>query len=201
MEHDKTELFHFTRARTGFDCPLDLGYAPYTGGNLLKPKKYWRYLGFWFDRKLTFEEHIRFYATKALTTVMAVRMLGNSTRGLSPRNKRILYRACVLPIATYGHRLWYFEGAKVKGVLKSLTSMQRKAACWITGAFRTSPTGGVESLAGLPPIGLHLKKLSQRAILRTATLSDTHLIRSLFTGNQAKKDIPMLGATCWMSSD
>jgi hypothetical protein len=31
LEHDKTELFHFTRARTGFDCLLDLGYAPYNG--------------------------------------------------------------------------------------------------------------------------------------------------------------------------
>ncbi|KAJ2911570.1 hypothetical protein MD484_g8847, partial [Candolleomyces efflorescens] len=199
LEHDKTELFHFTRARSGFDTPIDLGYAPYTGENLLKPKTYWRYLGFWFDRKLTFHEHVRFYATKALTTVMAMRMLGNSTRGLSPRNKRILYRACVVPIATYGHRLWFFEGAKNKGALKSLTSMQRKAACWIIGAFRTSPTGGVESLAGLPPIHLHLRKLSQRAILRTATLSDTHPLRSLFKGEHAKAAIPTYGAACWAS--
>jgi hypothetical protein len=117
-----------------------------------------------------FQEHVRFYTTKALTTVMTMRMLGNSMRGLSPRNKRTLYRACVLPIATYGHRLWYFEGAKVKGVLESLTSMQQKAVCWITGVFCTSPTGGVERLAGLPPISIHLKKLSQCAILRTATL-------------------------------
>jgi hypothetical protein len=49
LEHDKTELFHFTRANSGFDRPLDLGYAPYTGGNPLRPKTYWRYLGFWFD--------------------------------------------------------------------------------------------------------------------------------------------------------
>ncbi|KAJ2923473.1 hypothetical protein H1R20_g13621, partial [Candolleomyces eurysporus] len=138
LEHDKTELFHFTRARTGFDRPLDLGYAPYTGDNPLRPKTYWRYLGFYFDRKLTFQEHVRYYTTKALTTVMAMRMLGNSTRGLSPRNKRILYRACVVPIATYGHRLWYFEGAKNKGALKSLTSMQRKAACWITALAKSS---------------------------------------------------------------
>ncbi|RXW14339.1 hypothetical protein EST38_g11512 [Candolleomyces aberdarensis] len=201
LEHDKTELFHFTRARTGFDRPLDLGYAPYMGDTPLRPKTYWRYLGFYFDRKLTFKEHVRYYTTKALTTVTAMRMLGNSTRGLSPRNKRILYRACVVPIATYGHRLWYFEGAKVKGVLKSLNSMQRKAALWITGAFRTSPTGGVESLAGLPPISLHIQKLSQRAIYRTATLSDTHPLRSLFKGEHAKAANPALGAACWMSRD
>jgi hypothetical protein len=146
-----------------------------------------------------FKEHVRFYTTKALTTVKAMRMLGNSTRGLSPHYKRILYRMCVLPIATYGHRLWFFEGTKVKGVLKSLTSMQRKAVCWITGMFCTSPTGGAESLAGLPPIRLHLQKLSQRAILRTATLSDTHPLRSLMRGTHAKRALPMLGSACWMS--
>ncbi|KAF5342387.1 hypothetical protein D9611_001697 [Ephemerocybe angulata] len=38
-----------------------------------------------------------------------------------PQEPRTLYRACVMPIATYGHRLWYFEGAKNVGVLKQLT--------------------------------------------------------------------------------
>ncbi|RXW16893.1 hypothetical protein EST38_g8968 [Candolleomyces aberdarensis] len=135
LEHDKTKLFHFMRARTGFDRSLDLGYAPYTGNNALKPKTFWRYLGFYFDRKLVFKEHVCYYTTKALTTVMAMRMLGNSTWGLSLRKKHILYRACVFPIATYGHRLWYYKGAKVKGALKLLNSMQRKAALWITEAL------------------------------------------------------------------
>jgi hypothetical protein len=129
LEHNKTELFHFTRARTGFDRPLDLGYALYTEETPLRPKTYWRYLSFWFNCKLMFEEHVRFYTTKALTMAQAMRMLGNSMRGLSLCNKHILYRTCVLSIAMYGHRLWFFEGAKVKGVLKSLTSMQRKTAC------------------------------------------------------------------------
>jgi hypothetical protein len=195
LEHDKTELFHFTRGRTGFDLPVDLGFAPYTGATPLKPKTYWRYLGFFFDRKLTFVEHLRFYTTKALTTVMAMRMLGNASRGLSPRNKRILYRACVLPIATYGHRLWFFDGAKVKGVLQQLTSMQRKAALWIVGAFRTSPTGGVEALAGLIPIRLHLEKLSKRAVLRTATLSGTHPLRSLLDDEFRVAAQPHFGAS------
>lgn len=198
LEHNKTELFHFTRARGGFDRALDLGYAPYTGNTPLKPKTFWRYLGFFFDRKLSFQEHLRFYTTKALTTVMAMGMLGNSTRGLTPRNKRILYRACVIPIATYGHRLWFYNGAKNVGALRQLTTMQHKAACWITGAFRTSPTGGVEALAGLPPICIHLRKLSQRAIFRTATLTSTHPLHSLLPGGLRGDAIPHFGATYWL---
>jgi len=114
-------------------------------------------------------------------------MLGNSMRGLPPLEKHLLYRACVLPIATYGFRLWFFEGAKNKTAFKILTQMQRKAALWITGAFRTSPTGGTEALAGLIPIHLHLRKLADCANLRIATLSDTHPIRSLLSKDYVKQ--------------
>jgi hypothetical protein len=81
-------------------------------------------------------------------------MLGNSNRGLLPMQKHLLYRTCVLPIATYGYRLWYHNKAKVKGLMSSLSRMQRQAALWIISAFRTSPTGGCEAIAGLIPIHL-----------------------------------------------
>src|SRR5688572_8779070 len=74
--------------------------------------------------------------------------------------------------------------------MKSLVQMQCKAALWITGAFRTSPLGGVEALAGLIPIHLHLKKLSQRGSFRVATLSSTHLIRLLLDVTLHMQAIP-----------
>jgi len=189
LEHDKTELFHFDRSHSDHNPPLDLGYAPYTGDRLLTPKTYWRYLGFYFDQKLLFTKHVRYYATKSFSTVQAMGMLGNSTRGLPPLEKRLLYCACVLLIATYSFRLWFFEGAKNKTAFKILTQMQRKAALWITGAFRTSPTGGTEALAGLIPVYLHLRKLADRANLRIATLSDTHPIRSLLSEEYVKQAV------------
>ena len=162
MEHDKSEIFHFSRAHNDSNPELDLSAI---GAPILKPKTYWRYLGFYFDRRLSFKEHVRFYSTKALTTVKAMGMLGNSTRGLFPLQKRLLYQACVVSIATYGFRLWYFSGAPTKAQVSLLATMQRKAALWILGAFRTSPTGGIEALAGLIPIHLYLKKLAKQAIL------------------------------------
>jgi len=167
MEHDKSENFHFSRAHNDSNPELDLSAI---GAPILKPKTYWQYLGFYFDRRLFFKEHVWFYSTKALTTVKAMGILGNSTRGLLPLQKRLLYRACVVSIATYGFRLWYFSGAPTKAQVSLLATMQRKAALWILGAFRTSPTGGIEALAGLIPIHLHLKKLVKRSCLRAATL-------------------------------
>jgi hypothetical protein len=50
----------------------------------LKPKEHWRYLGFFFDQHLLFHEHVHFYATKAISTVRAMGMLGNSFCSLFP---------------------------------------------------------------------------------------------------------------------
>ena len=161
LEHDKSEVFHFDRSHSSHNPGIDLGFAPYTSANKLMPKPFWQYLGFYFDRKLTFHEHVRYYSTKARTTVSAMRMLGNSMRGLSPFHRRLMYRTVVVPIATYGYRCWFYEGARNKAVLKLLNSMQRKAALWITGAFRTSPTGAVETIAGLMPMHIYLHKLHQ----------------------------------------
>ncbi|CAA7267368.1 unnamed protein product [Cyclocybe aegerita] len=190
LEHDKTELFHFSRRRDAYNPSLDLGYAPHTRATPLKPKTYWRYLGFYFDRGLMFHEHVRYYATKAFTTMQAMRMLGNSTRGLSPKQCCLLYRSCVVPIATYSYRLWYFDGACNKGAMNQLKWMQRKAALWITGAFCTSPTGGLEALAGLIPVHLMLKKLVTCAVYRVATLSDTHPLRSMMGEGLLKRAEP-----------
>ncbi|CAA7267360.1 unnamed protein product [Cyclocybe aegerita] len=69
----------------------------------------------------------------------------------------------MVPIATYGYRLWFFDGACNKGAISQLKWMQQKAALWITGAFRTSPTGGLEALAGIISVHLMLKKGSGSA--------------------------------------
>ncbi|PPQ91599.1 hypothetical protein CVT25_013691 [Psilocybe cyanescens] len=59
--------------------------------------------------------------------------------------------------------------------------MQRSAALWITGAFCTFPTAGVEALASLPPINLHLCRLSERADYRFATLTPTPPVRAFLS--------------------
>ncbi|PPR03350.1 hypothetical protein CVT26_007797 [Gymnopilus dilepis] len=77
--------------------------------------------------------------------------------------------------------MWYYNGARNKGIIKMLTSMQRKAGLWITGAFRTSPTSGVKALAGLLPIPHLLKRMADRAAARFVTLTKTHPLRALVT--------------------
>ncbi|KXN81427.1 hypothetical protein AN958_04603 [Leucoagaricus sp. SymC.cos] len=124
LKHDKSELFHFLHCKGDDNPPIDLGYAPYTGDTPLHPKPFWQYLGFYFDRQLTFREHIRYYSTKAISMVRAMGMLGNSLRGLSPKQKRLLYRSCVVPITMCGFRLWCHELHPHKAHHASLNKMQ-----------------------------------------------------------------------------
>ena len=103
IEHLKTKIFHFSRSQGFFNLPpLDLSPL---GRPLLRPKDTWKYLAFIFDRKLTFHKHINHYANKAISTVKCIKLLGNSSWGISPLQKCLLYRYCVLPIALYRFQL------------------------------------------------------------------------------------------------
>jgi hypothetical protein len=74
----------------------------------------------------------------------------------------------------YGSRLWLYKGVAMKGPLDSLCKMQRQACLWITGTFKTSPMGAAETLMGMPPIHLHVKKLVEHSHVRTCVLQASH---------------------------
>ena len=145
----------------------------------MRSKDLWRYLGFIFDRKLLFHKHINFYANKAISTVKCMKLLGNSSRGINPLQKRLLYRCCILPIVLYGFQLWYYNKALLSYHMKILDKMQRRAAIWILGAFKTLSSAGIEAIAGIIPIKFHLQKIAKRSQIRPFKLLINHILRSL----------------------
>ena len=52
IEHRKSEIFHFARLHSLFN-PLSLDLSHFRG-SILKPKDTWKYLGFIFNKKLSF---------------------------------------------------------------------------------------------------------------------------------------------------
>jgi len=177
IEHSKTEIFHFSQSQGVFNPPpLDLSLI---GGPILRPKDLWRYLGFIFDHKLSFHKHINFYANKAISTVKCMNLLGNSSREINPIQKQLLYRCCILPIAFYGFQLWYYNKAPLSYHMKILDKMQRRATIWILGAFKTSPSTGIEAITEIIPIKFHLQKIAKRLQIRSFKLPSNHIIRIL----------------------
>ena len=177
IEYRKTEIFHFNRSHRKYNPPsLDL--TP-LGGPILHPKDSWKYLGFFFDRKLTFRQHLDFYSNKVLSMVKCMKLLGNLSRRISPLQKRQLYRCCILPIALYGFQLWFCNKAPLSYHMKLLNKMQRRAAIWILGTFKTSPSEGIEALAGIIPIRFHLQKLANCSLIWPFKIPENHIIQSL----------------------
>ena len=160
VKHRKSKVFHFSRLHEIFNPPL-LDLTP-LGGPVLYSKNTWHYFRFFFNWKLSFHQHINFYANKAILMVKYMKMLGNSTRGLNLLQKRCLYRSCTLPITLYGFQLYYYNNTSLYYPFKSLRKMQWRVALWITGIFCMLLSIEVKVIAGLVPINLQFKKLNQR---------------------------------------
>ena len=119
-------------------------------------------LGFHLRSQVGLLQVYRSLANKAISTVKCMKLLGNSLQGISPLQKCLLYRCCILPIALYGFQLWFFNKAPILYHMKILNKMQRRAAIWILGAFKTSLSEGIEAIAGIIPIRFYLQKLARR---------------------------------------
>jgi len=85
----------------------------------------------------------------------------------------------VVATTLYGFQLWFYNCASTAYHMKILNKIQRRAAIWILGAFKTSSSYSVEAIAGLIPIKLHLQKLGSRSQLQAYKLPHNHLLHSL----------------------
>ena len=72
--------------------------------------------------------------------------------GLGRKEVHWLYVAIVRPTISYASLVWW-PGCQTASTNK-LSEVQRLACLGITGAFRTTPTGAMEVLVGLPPLDL-----------------------------------------------
>jgi len=82
---------------------------------------------------------------------------------------------------TYGYCLWFYKNSPCKNHIKLINKTQHQAALWITGAFCTSHAGGVETIAGLLPVHLQLRKLKNKFFLHNKKLHSSHPTISLFS--------------------
>jgi len=74
--------------------------------------------------------------------------------------------------------------------MKILDKMQRRAAIWILGAFKTSPSEGIEAIAGIIPIRFHLQKITRRSQIRPFKLPTNHILRELMDDSPLSSNNP-----------
>jgi hypothetical protein len=165
-EPDKTELIFFTKPRERVKPP-DYIHLPLTSHNTyyrVATKNTLRYLGFFFDAKLSWSHHVTVMCNRARGTLKALQLLGNSVRGLDQARWRLAYNAICLPVLTYGCQLW-FTGKQV-GLVKKLQVVQNDAVRMISGTFRTTPREPLHQLLNILPMDLRLNMIVQNSALR-----------------------------------
>jgi len=168
----KTELIHFTTRR---NTPQD---SVRLGDITIEPKPVVRWLGIWFDSKLNFKAHIEKKVNAATAAFHGIQRLGNTQKGLSARAIRLLYVACVVPIADFGIQLWW-KGIGSLGSssqLRPFQTLQNLASARITGAFKGSPSRALELEAGILPPAVRFSKACRAYSLRTLLFQHTHPI-------------------------
>ena len=145
----KREIMHYSRRRK-YDCNPPITLDDYDGiTRTIVPDKFVRWLGVHFDRKLTFNHHVKVVAARGENAVNSLAMLANTVRGLSHSYLRRLYLSCVIPEILYACPAWW-NGTKCLG--KPLEKVQRSGLKLICAAFKTTPTYALEVEASIPPI-------------------------------------------------
>jgi len=118
---------------------------------------------------LTWREHVEVKVRKAHNLLWACRRAFGA--GWAPRPKAVhwLYVAIVRPTLTFASLVWW-HGCQTASAKKKLSKVQRLACLGITGAIRTTPTGAMEALIGLPLLELVIQRKARSAAHRLWSL-------------------------------
>jgi len=131
IEHNKSEVFHFTRAYNPPNPSIDLSSVR---GPILYPKPIWQNLGFFLDQRLTFHYHVHLYATKCLSTLNAMKLLGNSLHSILSLQQNIHSPHCTLwlPTMVFQESTCYQESQRAEENTKKSCPLDNRSFPYLT---------------------------------------------------------------------
>jgi len=178
---DKYELIHFTRKRDRSVPLIRVNGAP------IQPKDVVRWLGVYFDPKLTFRTHVETWGSRAHKAAAHLRGLNRVMAGAPSHLTALAANACVLPIATYGAETWWQGATKpgTKDPTKTVKTRQetlvgiieetvKLAARAILPVWKTTPISVLHRESGLPPAKVILEQQRLRMAMRLRILDEKH---------------------------
>jgi hypothetical protein len=123
------------------------------------------YLGFFINRRLKWELHVQIMCNQARVSIKVLQVLGNSIRGLSMANWRLVLNAVCLPVMTWGCQLWFREQGP-KGLINMLQQVQNEMVKIVTGSFHTAPRETLLQITCMLPMQHITKKLTYTSALQ-----------------------------------
>ena len=124
-----------------------------------------KYLGVTLQSNLCWDEHIKNISKRATFTWAQCKKMVGSKWGLSPKICKYSFITLVRPILAYGSFAWINALSNKKQVSK-LNKVQRLALLEIANGMHSTPTAGMEIIAGILPIKIHLETVAINTCLR-----------------------------------
>jgi hypothetical protein len=174
-DDSKSEMLHFHQSRT--DEYNDATNVCLPNGTIVTPGTQGgktdmvRWIGIYFDRKLSFSHHVKVKLTATARSLNALRSLVRHETGLSPSATRTLYQACVISRSDFGSEIWW---TGQKGLASTLQSQQNTALRRILNAFTSTPILALHNKAAIPPVSVRLQCRNRKYVLRLLSLPPSH---------------------------
>ena len=197
---EKLEMIHLTKKahRRAPQCIIndELTIDPITTAEKEGDQPALRWLGVWFDRKLTFKRHVAMRAAKARIVAHHIRGLARTVDGPPASALRKAVITCVMPSVLYGTEAWYGGrhkqprlqradrdvevSARVGWHVDIVDKTIALAARGVLPVWRTTPTVTLFRDSGLPSAMAALEETKARFALRLQTVDDKHpLVRRI----------------------
>jgi ribonuclease HI len=183
----KSELIHFTRSRID-PSPANSPSVSAGSHTIQESHNPLRWLGVFFDRKLTFKPHVKIMAAKAWKVGNALRSLGKTTRGIPPIFVQRAVNACVLKKAYFAAETWWpgrtrtvrnkQHNNRVLGHLNILEKVVLTSARAILPVYKTTPVAALYRESRLRPPEIELDLITQTYAARSIRLDPLHPLRA-----------------------
>ncbi len=150
---EKAKVMIFTNKRKAKECKVEMY------GTTLEKVECFRFLGVYFDTKLTWREHIKYTVYKCKKVLNVMRCLAGLEWGARFSALKYIY-ILIRSKLDYGCTVY---GSAAKSVLTELDVVQARALRICLGAIRTSPVCALQVEAGEMPLWIRRKQLTKMA--------------------------------------
>lgn len=154
------------------------------GGRTIKPVQSTKFLGVILEQSLSWTEQIAAALAKGTDWAIQCKRIAKPTKGIPLHFARRLFLAVCIPKMCYAIDIWSApssrplgprRGKRLGGSLGKLARVQRQALLML-GPLRTTATDTLEAHANLLPFHLLVEKERHKALVRLATLPESHPI-------------------------
>lgn len=164
------------------DCPtVDIKY----NNNVIPINDSHKFLGVIIDRKLNFEEHIKYIISRAHKGLNIMRCLTGVKWGADPKILNTLYKSIVRSHFDYSC-LAYINSSHVQ----KLDIVQNRALRLISGALCSTPIRAMEAETKIMPLSIRRLLLAERFSIKLLTYRNDAVIKKLVS-HQYQHCIPL----------